>query len=408
MVGIVSGLNNALSAIGANSRFFRSTATNISNSETTGFRAERERFETQTTGGTRFNGLVDGSAAAFLQATGAPGDLSAGGNGFLPTRDPGNLDLLNLLKSAGFAPDSGGVLTDASGRQLLGFPTDASGTVTSASQTISDLVPVRLPAGTSNSPTTRVNFAANLPANANVADSFRTTVTVVDSLGREQLLSVDFTKTGANAFDAAFSLNPAQGTVTAPAGTVALAFDGAGRLASVNGVGTAGSPASVGLTLDFTGSGASAQPVTFGLGQFGGGELGQLAAPFAVAAANADGALPSPITGFDIDSQGVVRATSANGNSRAIFRVPTVTVPAPSELASARGAFTTTSGSGDVTLSSAGQGGFTGIEGGLSRSDVDFARELPNLAIGANVYKAAIKVAQAGDELLDAIIDIKR
>jgi flagellar hook protein FlgE len=59
-------------------------------------------------------------------------------------------------------------------------------------------------------------------------------------------------------------------------------------------------------------------------------------------------------------------------------------------------------------LSTTGQGGFGGIDGGLSRSDIDLAREISNLAIGSNAYKAAIKVARARDELFDAIIDIKR
>ncbi len=408
MVGIVSGLNNALSAIGANSRFFRSTANNIANPETTGFRAERPRFETQPTGGSRFIGLVDGGTAAFLQATGVPGDLSAGGDSFLATRNPATPDRLELVKSGGFSPDANGVLTDSNGRQLLGFPTDSSGAVTSAGQSVSDLVPVRLPGGTSSAPTTQIDFAGTLPANANVGDSFQTSVTVVDSLGREQLLTADFTKTGANAFDVAFSLDPAQGAVTAPAGAVPLAFDGSGRLTSVNGAGASGSPASIALTLDFTGSGATAQPVGFGLGQFGDGTVNQLAAPFAVSGANADGSTPSSVTGFDIDAQGVVRAVAADGTSRAVFRVPTGNVPARTGLASDGGGFTTTAQSGDVTLATFGQGGFTGIEGGLSRSDVDVSRELPNLAIGSNAYKAALKVAQAGDELLESIIDIKR
>jgi flagellar hook protein FlgE len=408
MVGIVPGLQSALSAIGANSKFFRSTANNIANSETTGFRAERARFETQAPSGTRFNGLVDGAAASLLQSTGVPGDLSAGGNSFLPTRDPGSPGRLELVKSASFNADENGILTDANGRQLLGFPTDGNGAITSASQTPGDLRPVQLPTGTSSEPSTRADLAATLPAGANIGDGFRASITVVDSLGREQLLGADFTKTGASTFDVAFSIDPAQGTVTAPAGAVPLAFDGAGRLASVNGAGTAGAPAEIALTLDFSASGGAAQPIQFGLGQFGGTEVNQAAAPFSVNSANTDGAAPGAVTGFDIGADGIVRAISDNGTSRAIFKVPTGSVPASTELASEGGSFTSTQGSGDVILSTSGQAGFGGVDGGLSRSDVDLSRELTNLAIGSNAYRAAIKVAQTGDELLDSIIDIKR
>ena len=408
MVGIVSGLSNALSGIASNARFFRSTANNLANSETTGFRAEKPNFETQPTGGTRFSGLVDGGTAAFLQAAGAPGDLSAGGDGFLPTRDPGSPNELTLLKSAGFRADSDGFLTDAIGRQLLGFPTDANGTITSATQTASDLVPVRLPAGLTSAPTTRIDFVANLPANATVGDSFQSAVTVVDSLGREQILNLSFTKTGANAFDASFSLDASAGSVTTPAGSVALSFDGAGRLAGVGGAGAPGAAATVPLSLDFSSSGGAVESVELALGEFGGAGLTQFAAPFAVTGANADGAAPSAITGFAVDGQGVVRATSQNGTSRVLFQVPTASVPAVTELASDRGGFTETVGSGGITLATSGAGGFSGIEPGLSHSNVDVAREITNLSIGSNAYRAAIKVAQAGDELLDSIIDIKR
>lgn len=409
MVGLVSGLNNALSAITANSRFFRSTANNLANSETTGFRAEQPRFETQPAGGSRFTGLVDGGTAAFLQNTGAPGDLSAGGDAFLPTRDPATPGNLELVKSAGFTADANGVLTDASGRQLLGFPTDANGAVTSTGQSVADLVPVQLPAGLSNSPTTQIDFSANLPSNAAIGDVSRTSVTVVDSLGREQVLSADFTRTAANTFDVSFGLDPAQGAVTAPAGSVTLSFDGAGRLAGIGGAGAPGGAASVPLTLDFSGSGAASGQVDFNLGRFGDGALTQLAAPFAVTGANTDGATPSAVTGFAIDNQGVVRASGQDGSSRAVFRIPTASVPARTELiANDGGGFSASARSGEVIVSAAEAAGFTGIDVGLSRSDVDVTREITNLAIGSNAYRAAIKVAQTGDELLDSIIDIKR
>lgn len=408
MVGIVSGLSTALGAIDANSKFFRSTANNVANSETTGFRAERARFESRAPTGSQFNGLVDGAAASFLQSTGVPGDLSAGGNSFLPIRDPATPDRLELVKSANFHADATGQLTDANGRQLLGFPTDGNGVINTAGQTQGDLRPVQLPTAITSEPTTRVDLAVTLPAGANVGDRFRATVTVVDSLGSEQLLGADFTKTGVNAFDVAFSIDPAQGTVTAPAGGVPLAFDGAGRLASVNGAGAAGDPANIGLTLDFSASGGAVHSVAAGLGQIGGGEVSQLAAPFSVNGANADGATPGGVTGFDIDRDGIVRAIGENGSSRAIFKIPTGTVPAPTELASNGGSFTSTVGSGDVVLSTSGQAGFGGIDSGLSRSDVDLAAEFSNLIIGSNAYRAAIKVAQTGDELLDGIIDIKR
>jgi flagellar hook protein FlgE len=62
MAGISASLNTALSAITANSRFFRSTANNVANLETDGFRAEQARFDARAPAGTEFRGLIDDGA----------------------------------------------------------------------------------------------------------------------------------------------------------------------------------------------------------------------------------------------------------------------------------------------------------------------------------------------------------
>lgn len=133
--------------------------------------------------------------------------------------------------------------------------------------------------------------------------------------------------------------------------------------------------------------------VGFGLGRFGGGEVNQLTAPFFVNGANTDGAASGNFTGFEISNDGVVSALCENGSARPVFKISTGTKPAPTELRNGNGSFTATAGSGDILLSATGEGGFGVIDGGLSRSDVDLAREISNLSIGPNAYKAAIKVA---------------
>jgi flagellar basal-body rod protein FlgC len=90
MAGIISGLNSALSAIGANSRFFGATSNNIANVDTSGFQAEETRFVSQELGGTRANCLVDPGTVSFLRAN-APGELSDGDGA------PSNVDLTTEL-----------------------------------------------------------------------------------------------------------------------------------------------------------------------------------------------------------------------------------------------------------------------------------------------------------------------
>ena len=62
MAVISASLNTALNAITANSRFFRSTANNVANLETDGFRAEQARFDARAPAGTEFRGLMDDGA----------------------------------------------------------------------------------------------------------------------------------------------------------------------------------------------------------------------------------------------------------------------------------------------------------------------------------------------------------
>lgn len=97
MAGIVSGLNSALSAIGANSRFFQATSNNVANIETSGFQSESPRFETQETGGTRFTSLVDPSTTSFLQANAAPGEGLREGSAARPSDVDLPTEVTNLI-----------------------------------------------------------------------------------------------------------------------------------------------------------------------------------------------------------------------------------------------------------------------------------------------------------------------
>lgn len=412
MAGNISGIGAALSALTAQGRFFRNTASNVANATTPGFATRETQFSSSSSGqGVTANTVSRPSASAPLLASENPFDLSLSGGGFLLTRDPGTPGGVALLRTGGFNLDANGALVDTQGRQLLGLATDASGTVTATNpDSLAALEPVRAGASTIAAPTGRIDLAANLPADAPVGQAEQISTTVVDSLGGEHLLRLDFQKTAANTFSLTASLTGGGGTVTAPAGSTTLGFDGAGRLASISGTGAPDSPASLSLTLDFTASGAEARTASLEFGSFGASsDLTQFSGGLQVGRLNADGATPAQLTGLDVDANGLVTATAANGSSVPVFQLATAQVSAPERLSDLGGAYGVTSESGSPVFGRPGSEGFGQVESGfLGLSSVDLATESTNLLIGRRAYQAATAVLRAADEIFDSTLDIKR
>jgi flagellar hook protein FlgE len=100
----------------------------------------------------------------------------------------------------------------------------------------------------------------------------------------------------------------------------------------------------------------------------------------------------------------------ANGQNRAIYRIPIGTIPAPTQLETVSGnAYRTTATSGDLVLNIAQQGGSGRMQSSaLENSTVDIAEQFTDLIITQRAYSAATKIITTGDELLEEIIRVKR
>lgn len=201
----VSGLNVNSTALGA-------ISDNITNANTTGYKATEVSFSTLVTqqvsktqytpGGaiTKPRALID--VQGLLQANTSPTALAISGQGFFVVNkalDPTDSTQAEFVftRAGDFKPDETGFLKNTAGFFLMAWPLDVAGDIQSGVNTsiVDDLVPVNLlTIGGNATPTTDVELGINLPATDETGDTEATNVRVFDSLGVPHDLTLTWTK----------------------------------------------------------------------------------------------------------------------------------------------------------------------------------------------------------------------
>ena len=214
----VSGLNAQSQALGV-------ISDNISNVNTTGYKATASRFATMVTqqslensyapGGVLFNrqSLIDHQG--LLQSTGSATDVGISGNGMFVVQantTPANTDPFFYTRAGSFTPDQDGFLRNTAGYYLMGWATDASGTaIANNTSALTSLSAVNISGVAGNAtPTDNIALGANLPATAAVGDDFVTNVQIYDSLGVTHDLGFTWTKNDLNQWG--LSIQPPAGS----------------------------------------------------------------------------------------------------------------------------------------------------------------------------------------------------
>lgn len=338
-------------------------------------------------------------------------DLAIGGNGFFLVSDAEGRTY--MTRAGSFVPNGEGHLVNAAGFNLMGYrldPDDPDFTVNGFTnlETIS-LESLSLKAA----PTTEGLFAANLPADAEAVDATKlpslngadaeytakSSLVTYDSLGREVLLDIYFTKTGDNTWEVAvFDQSTASEDggfpySAGPLSQAALTFDpttGALDASSVSAMDIA-IPGGETMTLDLA-------------------KTTQLASEYEVLSAKVDGNAPGAPDSIDIARDGLVYATYGNGTRVPVFRIPLAQVVSPDQLTPLAGnVFTTSASSGDIQIGFAQTGGLGSVvSNALEQSTVDLATELTTMIDAQRGYSANSKVFQTGSELMDVLVNLKR
>ena len=413
-------MRTGVSGMNAQANRLSTVADNIANSSTTGYKKAGTEFSSlilpsvtgnYNSGGVTTNIRYSNSQQGDLKYTSSSTDLAVNGEGFFVVQDPSGKPF--LTRAGSFVPDGEGRLVNAAGFYLMGY-NSANGTPSAVTNGFGGLEPVLVSQTeltavasangvfTPNRPAgATAALAANLPsANAATATpTAKSSLVVYDNLGKEVLLDLYFTKTGADTWElAVFDQANAAPTTSfpysaGPLATQALSFD------ATSGKLTGASAFDINIPVP--------NGVTFNLNL---SKATQLATGYTVLQSQVDGNAPSGIDKIEIAEDGTMYAQFENGSFKELYRIPIATGQSPDRLSVEAGnVYTQSADSGDIRLGFPNEGGMGSIvSGALENSNVDVAEELTAMIESQRSYTANSKVFQTGADLMDILVNLKR
>ncbi len=435
---ISSSMNAGVLGLAANANRLATISDNIANSSTHGYRRVETDFHsmvigsgggTYSAGGVRTTNHRMIDMAGSVISTSNPTDLAVDGRGMLPVaRYLGHDSVQNgtemLLTTTGaFRMDKDGYLVTESGLVLLGWPASKDGTIPTFPRDTSDgLKPIRIEAQQlAGEPTTKISFAANLPATdtdpSGNGDARTISIEYFDNLGKAENLKVEFRPvlgedTHSNTWEMVIKDSASNNNET---GKYKIEFnddrENGGSLKSVTAVegssGGAYDPTTGSLSISVAGG-----PIDITIGKLGESRgLTQKSDKFTPAAIDKDGSPVGNMTSLvQIDGAGNVYATYDTGESRLIYQIPLVDLPNRNGLTSYNNqTYAPSKDSGRFFLWNAGDGP-TGqiLPNALEESTTDVAAELTKMIQTQRSYSSNAKVIQTANEILQETTNIIR
>ncbi|KAK48438.1 flagellar hook protein FlgE [Caballeronia jiangsuensis] len=397
----------ALSGLGAASSDLDVIGNNIANANTVGFKQGAAQFadmyansmatavSNQIGIGTRLAEVQQQFSQGTITTTNQALDVAINGNGFYQLSNNGSVV---YSRNGVFHLDNTGNIVNSSGLQLMGYAADSGGVVNSAST-----VPLTVPtANIAPTATKKITAAFNLnsqddvkaaadfdPTNGNTYNA-STSVDAYDSVGGTQKVSVYFTKSGTNSWEAfaGYGDPVSQKTDLGP-----VTFDSSGNLTSdktfsftIPDGASATSGATQTLTLDLSGT-------------------TQYGAKSGLTNLHQDGNSTGELTGFTVGSDGMLTGNYSNGETKALGQIAIANFNNQNGLQNLGGnVYAQTAASGAAQVSVPGSTNHGTLQGGaVENSNVDLTSELVNLITAQRNYQAnaqTIKTQQTVDQTL--------
>jgi flagellar hook protein FlgE len=419
-MSLTGALNSAVSALKAQSTAIAMISDNLANSSTYGYKTTSPSFASLVTGATTSNSYSSGGVIAGVRSNIADQgqvtssttttNMAISGNGFFPVSNSLTGGNTCYTRNGQFAPDDLGYLVN-NGYYLLGWRTDAAGNVIGG--TDSTPVPINVTSVASSArATAEVAVKANLPADADINDTFTSTVSLYDSLGTAHSSTVTWTKTAENTWTADFA-DPTNATTGVTSGTVSgnpitVTFND-GALASISP-----SPATIGVS-GWT-SGASNSTIAIDLGEVGGADgltqydSGLETPAIDLDSIDQDGMAYGKLESITIDDTGTVIGSYSNDQQIALYKVPVATFTNPNGLSTVDGGvYVATSESGNAVLHESDTGGAGTVTGSaLEASTTDTSTEFTNMIAAQQAYSAAAQIMTAVDDMFDTLMSSVR
>lgn len=441
-MSLFSALAVAVNGLNAQSRAIGNISDNLSNASTVGYKRVDTRFESLITnsnssvndpGGVRATPKYQNSIQGNLVQAQSSTSLAITGSGFFAVRQGVvGADGLTTFSSGNFYTRRGdftlnkdGYLVNGAGYYLTGYTVEDDGTVNTAS---SD--PIQISALLDNPVgTTKVTYAANLPAGKDVTfSSSPSTVQLFDNLGQSHDMTYTWTKTGdetTNTWDLSVSVTGGAGT-TDYTTTIPFTFDSTGSTSGTlsaypNGIGsgsgftvvdpgTASTDAEVTVDLNFLGAGTQTVTLNFGEYQKSSGVTQFADTNVQVTSFEQNGIPRGSFQSLEIDKNGFLVLNYDNGRSKTFYQLPIVQFFATDDLQRVEGgAFAKTVNSGTPRFSAPGTVGAGIIVGNaMEGSNVDIADEFTKMIQAQRVYSANARTISTTNSMLDEVINVVR
>ncbi len=457
--------NIALSGLNAAQKDLDVTSNNIANVNTIGFKESRAEFvdvyassllasgKTKVGDGVLTADVAQQFSQGSIQFTNNALDLAVTGNGFFATVP--ELDSLetSYTRAGQFKLNSDNFVVNSQGGHLLGFPVNPDGS--SASVSLSTAKPIRIPtASGAPTKTSEVDIRMNLPAGDAFISSapgnfdpedpltfnHSTSVTIFDSLGDSHIMTYYFVKDDpsvpatANTWmlfaavdgemidledPAGGGTNPTGGDVSGPlsatGGVVGarLLFNSSGDFINQEPPPADGGIVTVPFTNHLPNGADTTQTVkiNFNLDPLtpNPNEPTQFASNFEVTALKQDGLAVGRLTGIDIGTDGLVRATYSNGTSQPLSRIAMVNFANEQGLSQVGNTgWKESIVSGEPLAGEAGAGTFGTINSSaLEQSNVNLTSELIDLIAAQRNFQANSRALEVDNQLNQTILQIR-
>ncbi|HEY3266000.1 MAG TPA: flagellar hook protein FlgE [Armatimonadota bacterium] len=331
-----------------------------------------------------------------LQYTGRSLDVAIEGNGLLVLSDGSNQ---LYTRDGSLTVNSDGTLTTsgAIGYRVMGWNANST---TGQIDPTGGLQEIKMPVGQWSlaRQTSAVTFGGNLDSSTATGGSVATSYKIYDSLGTSHTLQVSFTKT-ANPGEWTYTATSPDGTFGAT-GTGTVTFDTNGKITGSGVLPTT-------MTLTAPGGANATIPIDLNVANLsslsGNGQ--------STITPTAQNGLPlGTLTGYSIDTSGIVSGAFSNGMTQAIAQISVANFTNPNGLEKLGGnVFGQSANSGlpqAGTPMSGGRGKLTANN--LEMSNVDLSTEFTSMIVAQRGFQANSRIVTTSDEMLQDLMSMKR
>jgi flagellar hook protein FlgE len=426
-----------LTGLESDSTALNTIANDLSNMNTTGFKAQTTDFSDlfyQQIGSTGDGDPIQVGAGvqvasnetAFTQgsinSTGNATDVALNGSGFFVVDNGG---IFEYSRAGNFSLNSNGNLVTANGLDVMGYPA-----VNGVVNTNAPLTAINIPVGAVQDPiaTTTLSMTANLDPTTAAGTAFPAQLTVYDSLGEPHVVTATFTPTAvANVWDYSVALPAADystaGGDAAPAAiTGTMTFNANGNLTTVTPTGgaaetvgtAAGDVSSIALNFNpaatnVLADGAAGLDIQWNLlGASGTPAISQVDTASAVSATTQNGYASGQYQSFTIGNDGTVTVSYSNGQTQNVGRLALANVSNLQGLSLlGDGDYATTRASGTAVVGTSGAAGLATVQDdALEASNVNISTEFSELIIAQRAFEANAKSVTTFDTVTQDTINM--